>query len=119
MVNRRAKRPNDEPFRFRVSDSLAVPLRGHMLRLRLLEGGPAVGDLGVGRRLTLKSPTGAARTITIRDHAVTGGRPTQERLDRTGEFDVIISAEDAGRGEELVGIGWVVTGPVDGKGGVR
>jgi hypothetical protein len=100
------------PFRFRVSDSLEVPLRGRMLRLRLMEGGPTMTDLGVGKKLCLQSPSGDERVVTIVGHAVTGGRATQERLDRIRELDVVISNQDAGVGEGLVDIGWVASGPV-------
>lgn len=105
------------PFRFRVSDSVDVPLRGHMLRLRLLDGRPAVADLGKGRRLRVSAPTGAAREVTILDHATTSGRTTQARLDRVGELDVIISDADAAAGDRLIGIGWTAEGPVDRKAG--
>ncbi len=113
MVALRRSRGAGGPFRFRVSDSVEVPLRGHMLRLRLLEGAPSMSDLARGRKLRLESPKSIARIVTIMDHAVTGGRPTQERLDRTRELDVIISAADAGSGGSLVDIGWTASGPPD------
>lgn len=99
-------------FRFRVSDSLEVPLRGHLLRLRVVEGRPALRDLRPGSRLKLQSPKGEERVVTISDHAVTNGRPSQDRLERTRELDVVISREDAGSGAERVGIGWIAHGPV-------
>lgn len=102
------------PFRFRVSDSVGVPLRGHMLRLRLLEGRPSIADLAAGRRLRVAAPNGAAREVTIRDHAITSGKSGQDRLDRVRELDVIISGDDAAAGEPI-GIGWTAEGPVDRK----
>jgi hypothetical protein len=99
-------------FRFRVSDSLEVPLRGHLLRLRRLEGHPSMKDLKAGRRIRLQSPAGVAREVTILSHSETGGRATQRRLDRIGELDVIISRADAGEGENRIGIGWTAGGPV-------
>lgn len=101
------------PFTFRVSDSLEVPLRGHLLRLKVREGSPAMTDLKPGRRLRLVSPDGKERTVTVVGHSTTGGRATQERLDTLRELDVVISSTDAGAYEDRVGIGWMATGPVD------
>jgi hypothetical protein len=99
-------------YRFRVSDSLNVPLRGHLLRLRLLEGMPSVKDLAPGKRIRLSGPSGASREVAILGHSATGGRATQERLEAKRELDLVIRAEDAGEGTERVEIGWQVTGPV-------
>ena len=104
-------------FRFRVSDSLAVPLRGHLLRLRRVEGRPALSDLGVGRQLKLVGRSGASRAVTIRAHSVTSGRMTQARLDAKGELDVVITTADAQGDSAPVGIGWFAEGPVDRDGG--
>jgi hypothetical protein len=99
-------------FRFRVSDSLNVPLRGHLLRLKLLEGTPSMKDLAPGKRIHLSGPSGAGRDVGILGHSATGGRATQERLENTKELDLVIRTEDAGDGPERVEIGWHVTGPV-------
>lgn len=104
-------------FRFRVSDVVEVPLRGWLLRLRLVEGRASVADVGVGRMLRLVSPSGDERVVTITAHATTGGRQTQARLDRTREMDVMIAGEDAGNGAARVGIGWMAGGPVTREGG--
>jgi hypothetical protein len=93
-------------FRFRISDSLEVPLRGHMLRLRLLEGSPSMKVLGPGKELTVVSPAGERRIVRIIGHSATGGRATQSRLDTTRELDIIISSHDAGEGRDRIGIGW-------------
>ena len=107
------------PFRFRVSDIVDVPLRGHLLRLRLIEGQPSIGDLAIGQRLRVTSPVGAVRTVTITDHALTAGRQTQRRLERTRELDVVISDEDAAGGDAAIGLGWIASGPVSGEGDGR
>jgi hypothetical protein len=99
-------------FQFRVSDVVDVPLRGIVLRLRVVDGTPSLGDLGVGALLTLRSPAGAERTVRIAAHSVTAGKPTQARLDRTREFDVLIAEDDAARDREPVEIGWLASGPV-------
>lgn len=101
----------DGDFRFRVSDSCEVPLRGHLLRLRLLEGSPSVRDLRPGHRVRASSPNGDERLIRIVAHSTTGGRMTQKRLDHDRELDILISADDAGTADARIDIGWFVTGP--------
>jgi hypothetical protein len=107
------------PFRFRVSDSTPIPLRGHLLRLKLAEGAPSMASLAAGDRLRVTSPSGAERIITIVDHAVTGGRATQKRLERTRELDVVISREDGGSGAAMIDIGWSASGPVTRRDGEK
>ena len=101
-----------DPYTFRVSDSVEVPLRGRMLRLRLTEGSPSMGDLAVGRVLRLRSPAGGTRDMAILAHSVTGGNPTQKRLDRVRELDVIVDGAAAAGAGDPVEIGWLATGPV-------
>lgn len=102
---------NGSTARFRVSDATEVPLRGFLLRLRLLEGKPQMKSLKKAR-LRLESPGGASRVVEIRDFAVMGGKATQERLERTQMLDVLISSEDAAGDGEPVRIGWTAVGPV-------
>lgn len=105
------------PFRFRVSDAVDVPLHGHLLRLKLLEGEPALGALEPGSRVRVRSPDDDARggrVVEVQGFSATGGRPTQERLERKRELDIIISDEDAAGDGEPVRIGWLVEGPVGG-----
>jgi hypothetical protein len=103
--------------RFNVSDALDVPLRGFLLRLRRTEGTFAVKDLVPGSQLRLTSPTGLERVVTVRAKSLTGGRNTQERLEKTGQIDVIIGSEDAYADGEPIGIGWAAEGPVHGEDG--
>jgi hypothetical protein len=110
MLGLRRKDGRGGDFTFRVSDVVDVPLRGTMLRLRLVDGTPALSDLDVGSALRLRGMNGTERQVRITAHSVTGGRPTQQRLDRTREFDVII-ANDADHAER-VEIGWMASGPV-------
>lgn len=100
------------PFIFRVSDALAVPMRGVLLRLRLVEGEPDMRALAPGERLRLRAPDGEDRVVQIVDRSVTGGRATQRRLERTRELDIVISDADATRGGRPVAIGWEAMGPV-------
>jgi hypothetical protein len=94
-----------------------MPHRGFLLRLRLLDGHASVGDLAVGSTLRLTTPDGRARTIRVLDHSVTAGRQTQERLDRTREFDVVIARTEAYIDDAPVEIGWFTDGPVEESGG--
>jgi hypothetical protein len=115
MVFGRKSRTRKEsgPFRFRVSDALAVPLRGYLLRLRLLDGVPALADVSPGRKLTVRSPEGVARTVSIKDLSITGGEMTQDLLERYGLLDVVISQPEASEGGEWIDIGWEASGPVN------
>lgn len=103
--------------RFNVSDALDVPLRGFLLRLRRVAGDLAVKDLGPGTRLLLRSPDGLERTVTVVAKSLTGGRNTQARLEKTGQVDLIISAEDAYLDGRPVGVGWSAEGPLRDEGG--
>ncbi|MEX1181917.1 MAG: hypothetical protein WEF86_01690 [Gemmatimonadota bacterium] len=109
-LKRKAVR-GDGVFSFRVSDVVEVPLRGTLLRLRLLDGTPSMGDLAVGSRLRLRGLSGAEREVVIKAHSLTGGRATQGRLDRTRELDVVL--EQRGSEGEPVEIGWTAHGPVN------
>lgn len=97
-------------YRFRVSDALDVPLRGCLLRLRLLEGSPKVGDLEPGKEIRLRAPDGAERTVRIKALSVTGGAVTQERFEWKRELDIVISDADCRAGGRAVEIGWEVVG---------
>lgn len=97
-------------FRFRVSDMYDVPLRGRLLRLKVIEGKPLLKQLGPGDRLSLRSPAGKERVVPILDHAITGGVQSQKRLDATGELDILIASSDASIDDEPVEIGWTATG---------
>ncbi len=104
-----AKSPNGA-YRFRVSDTVDVPLRGVMLRLKLLEGVPALEGLEPGETIRLVSPNGESRSAKVLALSVTGGRATQEQLERNRQLDVVISPEAAREGGRPVEIGWFVIG---------
>lgn len=101
-----AKKKSGEPFLFRISDAVEIPRRGYLLRMKVREGDPAIADLAVGNKLKLRSPSGAEKVVTIKDHSVTQGPTSQDRLDRTREFDVVIDSPDAVLGSEVVDVGW-------------
>lgn len=112
----RKKKAAGGPFRFRVSDAVAVPLRGYLLRLKLQEGAPLLEDLAPGRRLRVRAPSGGERTIRVKDFSATEGFPSQEKLERRQELDIIIGPEDGLQDGEEIQIGWVASGPVDEEG---
>ncbi len=99
-------------FELRVSDALAVPRRGYLLRLKVLSGTPALDDLSPGRKIRVRAPNGSERTITVKDFSVTSGFPSQERLDRYRELDVIVEHDDGYADGNEIQIGWVASGPV-------
>lgn len=93
-------------YRFRVSDSYFIPLRGWMLRLKLLEGEFDPSMLKPGKTMRLTGPGGEDRTVTIKGLSVTGGFQKKDRVDTYREFDVVIPEADAIRDDRKVGIGW-------------
>ncbi|MHB1169505.1 MAG: hypothetical protein ACYC28_09525 [Longimicrobiales bacterium] len=96
----------------KVSDSLHVPYRGHLLRLKLSEGVPRVKDLAEGTRLRVSGPDGRSGIVEILGFPTTGGRQTQERVERTRELDLVIPAQQSVIDGARIEIGWTV-GPAD------
>lgn len=105
------KKAGGGTFRFRVSDAVDVPLRGTLLRLRVLEGNPSMDDLGVGSELVLTDGTGAERRLQVVAHSLTGGVASQKRLDRTRELDVIVADAETQSRDVYAEIGWTVRSP--------
>lgn len=93
-------------YRFRISDAYFVPLRGWMLRLKLLEGDFDPKMLQPGKALRLIAPDGEDRVVTVKGLSVTGGRQRKDRVERYREYDLVIPPEDAVRDEREVDIGW-------------
>lgn len=95
-------------FRFNVSDSYLVPLRGWMLRLKLTEGDFEPAMLAPGSTFRLVAPDGEERTVTVKGLASTGGRQSSARVQQYREFDIVIPVGDAVMDEREVEIGWSV-----------
>jgi hypothetical protein len=93
-------------YRFRVSDAYAVPLRGWLLRLKLLDGSFEPKMLKPGSSLRLLGPEGEEREVSVRGLAATAGRQTSKRVDTYAEFDIVIGTDDAVRDGQPVGLGW-------------
>jgi hypothetical protein len=107
------KKNKSEPFQFRVSDAVAVPLRGYLLRLKLQDGTPALSDIAPGRKLRVRGPDGGDRVIRVKDYSATEGVPSQEKLDTRRELDIVIAHEDGLVDGEEIQIGWIASGPVN------
>lgn len=64
-----------------------------------------------GARFRAVSPDGQEeRTVTIRDFAVFGGKPSDDRLARTGRVDVQVDEEGEDAGP--VSLRWELVGPL-------
>ena len=98
---------------FRVLDAMDAPHGGRILRLRLQSGeAPSVKALK-GTRMKGVSPDRAAqRYFRIEGFATFGGRPSDDRLARTGRVDVHVVDEEA-PGLPPVSLRWEVS-PVSG-----
>jgi hypothetical protein len=94
-------------YRFRVSDAYLVPLRGWMLRLKLLDGTFEPSMLKPGSQLRLRSPDGEERTVSVLGWGATGGRQRKERVQAYREFDIVIPGDEAVRDGRPVDLGWI------------
>ena len=96
---------------FTVIDALDRPHGGRVLKLRLQRGEtPSVKELK-GAELIATSPTGEERAVHVEGFALFGGRPSDERLARTGRIDINVGDEGTVSGRP-VGIRWLVRVPV-------
>ncbi len=90
---------------FRVLDAMDSPHSGRILRLRLQSGeAPSIKALR-GARLRATSPEGVTTQADVVGFAVFGGKPSDDRLARTGRVDVQVAANDG----PDIGIRWEVT----------
>jgi hypothetical protein len=107
MLGSKTKGAQNGAFRFRVSDVVDVPLRGTMLRLRLVEGTPSMKALAVGSTLVLRNGSGGEQRVRIVAHAAASGFARQDRLDRAREIDVIVTPDGEQPGVLIPAeIGW-------------
>jgi hypothetical protein len=91
---------------FRVLDAMDAPHTGRILRLRLQAGeAPPIRALR-GARLTARSPDGRTCTVKVVSFALVGGKPTDERLARSGRVDIHVEEMD---GEGPVSLQWEIT----------
>lgn len=105
-----AEKPHG-PARFRVVNALDAPYTGRIIRLRLQEGEPPkIRDLK-GARLLAQSPSGATENLRVLGFPAIGGKPSDDRLVRTGRVDLLVGPEN-GAGRANVSNRWIVTGPL-------
>lgn len=90
---------------FRVLDAMDAPHSGRILRLRLRSGeAPSIKSLK-GSTLHATSPDGDECRIRVLGFAAFGGKPSDQRLARTGRVDVHVEElDDTGP----VGLRWEV-----------
>lgn len=97
---------------FSVVDALDHPHGGRILRLRLEHGEPpSIRDLSKAR-LRATTADGDERTVEVAGFSVTGGKPSDERLARTGRVDLHVRPAD-GRSDPPIDVRWRIEGPLD------
>ncbi len=90
---------------FRVLDAMDAPHSGRILRLRLESGEPPPVKSLRGAQMVARSPDGRECRIRVAGFAVFGGKPSNDRLARTGRVDLHV--EELGEGGP-VGLRWEV-----------
>jgi hypothetical protein len=96
---------------FRVLDSMDAPHGGKLLKLRFESGDtPATCEIK-GATLLLASPDGEAScTVRVEAFALFGGRPSDDRLRRTGRVDIHVSEVEGNA--DNIGPKWSASGPI-------
>jgi hypothetical protein len=90
---------------FTVLDAMDAPHSGRILRLRLQSGeAPSIRSLR-GSEMMATSRDGRECRVRVKGFAVFGGKPSDDRLMRTGRVDVHVEEVDTAG---PVGIGWEV-----------
>lgn len=91
---------------FRVLDAMDGPHSGRILRLRLQSGeAPSIRALK-GARLHAVGPDGRSCELRVKGFAAIGGKPSDNRLARTGRVDVHVEETE---GEGPVSLRWEIT----------
>ena len=79
---------------YRVLDAMDAPHRGRILRLRVQSGeAPPVKWLK-GSEMCATSPEGVTCRFRVLDFAVFGGKPSNDRLARSGRIDIQVEELD-------------------------
>ena len=90
---------------FRVLDAMDGPHSGRILRLRLQSGeAPTISSLK-GSEMVATAPDGRTCRFRVVGFAVFGGKPSNDRLTRTGRVDVHVDELDDGG---PIGLRWEV-----------
>ena len=103
--------PKNHEAIFRVLDSMEAPYGGWFLKLRFEAGdAPTIRELK-NAKLRVSSPDGAtAFEVAVRGFPLFGGRPSDDRLHRTGRVDIHVAPLDGNGG--AIGPRWKVSGPL-------
>ena len=93
---------------YRVIDAMDAPHGGRILRLKLIEGDAPSPREVKGARYEATSPDGTSRcALRVDGFAVFGGRPSSDRIERTGRVDVHVFAENQDDASQI-GLKWEV-----------
>lgn len=93
---------------YRVIDAMDAPHGGRILRLKLIEGDPPSPREVKAGRLEATSPDGRSRcSLRVDGFAVFGGRPSSDRIARTGRLDVRVFPENEDDASKI-GLTWEV-----------
>ena len=96
-------------MRLRVVDAMQGPHGRRILRLRLQEGEALTVKTLKGARMKAITPDGDERSFTIDSFVLFGGKPSDERMARTGRADVAIVDEEGAADAPPIGLQWEVT----------
>ena len=97
---------------FKVSDIMDGPHKGWILRLRLHTGeAPTIKEIK-GARMALRSAEGVSREVVVRSFPTFGGKPSDDRLARSGRLDVSVEPADSGAEAPSVVERWELVGPL-------
>ena len=90
---------------YRVLDAMDAPHKGRILRLRVQSGeAPSIKSLK-GSEMRATSPEGVTCRFRVLDFAVFGGKPSNDRLTRTGRIDIQVLELDK---NGPIGLQWEV-----------
>ena len=97
---------------FKVIDVMDAPHGGWILRLRLQSGeSPSLKELR-GSRMEMRSPGGATLPVIVKSFAIFGGKPTDDRVTRSGRLDLHVEPTEAGARAPSVVDRWELVGPL-------
>lgn len=100
-----AETATNQRVTFRVLDAMDAPHEGRILRLRLQSGeAPSIKSLR-GAEMRAEGPEGQSCRFRVTGFAVFGGKPSDDRLARTGRIDLHVEELDGGG---PIGLRWEV-----------
>lgn len=95
---------------FKVVDALKAPHGGVILRLRLDGGEPPTIRQLKGAELLARGPGGVERRVRVKGFPLFAGRPSNERLARTGRIDLHVIDESDGAAVPPIAHSWKILG---------